>query len=181
MSVPSEGILLDAPHKQNTQSDRMFISFAPHPCDAKHRFHCVRMVALVHPHMYPLWTWMCHHLGCPPRVVATWVTHSGSRCGVSPTSDITHEVMGRVSTPSGMDATTKHSVRSWFVHSGTSLRLVWFPMSGTHVIRRCPTHHSPQWFVRHWFVQHPRGGAMSVTWFPIACRDHRVWLTPSNP
>ena len=27
-----EGILLNALHGQNTQSDRMFISFAPRPC-----------------------------------------------------------------------------------------------------------------------------------------------------
>lgn len=62
-----------APHKQNTQSDRMFISFAPHPYVKKHRFHRVRMVAPVCPHIHPLWTWMCHHLGYPPRVVAAWV------------------------------------------------------------------------------------------------------------
>ena len=104
---------------------------------------------------------MCHHLGYPPRVIAAWVPHSGSRCGVSPTSGITHEVMCRVTAPSGMDA-VKHSVRSWFVHSGTSLRLVCPAMSGTHIIRRCPTHHSSQWFVRHWFVQHTLGGGGNV-------------------
>lgn len=64
----SEGILLNAPHGQNTQSDRMFISFNSHPCDAKHRFHCVRVVAPTPLHMHLLWTWMCHHLGYPPRV-----------------------------------------------------------------------------------------------------------------
>ena len=86
-----------APHRQNTQSDRMFISFDSHPCDVKHRFHRVRMVASVCP------TCTCCGHGCviisgyPPRVVAAWVTHLGSRCGgVSPTSGITHDVMCRV-------------------------------------------------------------------------------------
>lgn len=112
---------------------------------------CIRLS-----HMHPLWTWMCHHLGHPPHIVAAWVTHSDSRCDVSPVSGITHEVMYRVSISDGADA--KHSVRSWFVHPDTSLHLVWFMMSGTRTAAFAGAHHSSRWLIRHWFMQHTRGG-----------------------
>lgn len=130
-----------APHRQNTQPDRMFISFDSHPYGVDtDPPPCTDGYTRL-PHMHPLWTWVCHHLGYPPRVVAAWMPHSGSRCGVSPASGITHEVMCRVSAPSCMDAHNTRD-RSWFVHPGTSSCLVWSMMSDTHVIHRCPTHHS---------------------------------------
>ena len=123
---------------------------------------------------------MCHCLGYPPRVVAAWVTHSGSRCGASLTSVITHEVS--CVRPEWHGCKTLGADRGSFTPARRCVSyvlrcLIPTSFAGAQRITLLSG------FVRHWFMQHTLGAnrGSSALQFFTARHNHCVWLTPSNP
>lgn len=153
--------MLNVPHGQNTQSDRMFISFDPHPL------------------------WMCHHLAsslrrCPTQVHGVMCFQpQASRmrlCAVCPPRVAW---MQQQNTQSDRGSFTPARRCASYV-----LRCL-VPTSFAGAQRIILLSGSASFFsvVRPSLVRaaHTRGGAMSVTWFSAARHNHRVWLTPSDP
>lgn len=118
--------------------------FRPAPVWCGYQPHRVRMIAPVCPTCT-----RCGH-GC----VIISVTHLASLLHGCPTQVhgvvrlLPHASRMRLCVACPPRVARMHNTRgrSWFVHSGTSLCLVCPAMSDTHVVCRCPTHHSSQWF-----------------------------------
>lgn len=167
------------PHRQNTQSDRMFISFDSHPYGVD-----------TNPTVYG---WL--H---PPLSTCTRCGHG---CVIISGTQLASLLHGCLTQVYGVVCLLPHAS-----HMGLCavclLRVAWMQntqsdRSSFTPARRCASY-GPRCLVLTSFAGAQRiillsgssvtgscstlgGGSMFVTWFSIACRDHRVWLTPSNP